>query len=81
MEIVVLAGVALAMALTAAIVLLKLFFALLAAPFKLTFAVAGGVVKVMVVLLVVGLAALVALPLLLFAAAASTVAIALVALL
>lgn len=65
MEILVLAGIALAMALTATFVLLKIFLALVAVPFKLGFALVGGLVKLLLGFFVLSLLVVLALPLLL----------------
>jgi hypothetical protein len=64
MEIIVLAGVALAMALTVTFVLVKLFIALVALPFKIAFTLLGGVFKLALGLFLLAVVVSLALPLL-----------------
>jgi hypothetical protein len=64
MEIVVLAGVALAMALTVTFVLVKLFFALFALPFKVAFTLLGGLFKLALGLFLLAILLALVLPLL-----------------
>lgn len=76
MEILALVGITLAMALTVGFVLLKLFLALVVVPFKLAYGVAGALLKLTLGLFFVGLAVLVALPLLIVVGVASSLAFA-----
>ncbi len=64
MEIIVLAGVALAMALTVTFVLVKLFIALVTLPFKIAFTLLGGLFKLALGLFLLAVVVSLALPLL-----------------